>query len=119
MTAVVRAEQDSRLDRLAAEYAQLKPAVDAQTKRLKEVTEAIKVELVNTAPGETHVVLHADVLDNPLQLLRISLPAAAGLYPEISGSHYRCNVRFLTWKGLATRSAQTEVDVPFILSCCT
>ena len=69
MTAVVRAEQDSRLDRLAAEYAQLKPAVDAQTKRLKEVTEAIKVELVNTAPGETHVVLHADVLDNPLQLL--------------------------------------------------
>src|SRR5580698_9466570 len=57
--------------------------------------------------------------DNPLQLLRISLPAAAGLYPEISGSHYRCNVRFLAWKGLATRSSQTEADVPFILSCCT
>jgi cell division protein ZapD len=57
--------------------------------------------------------------DNPLQLLRISLPASAGLYPEISGSHYRCNVRFLAWKGLATRSVQTEVDVPFILSCCT
>jgi cell division protein ZapD len=57
--------------------------------------------------------------DNPLQLLRISLPAAAGLYPEISGSHYRCNVRFLAWKGLATRSSQTDADVPFILSCCT
>ena len=57
--------------------------------------------------------------DNPLQLLRISLPAAAGLFPEISGSHYRCNVRFLAWKGLATRSAQTDADVPFILSCCT
>jgi len=57
--------------------------------------------------------------DNPLQLLRISLPAAAGLYPEISGSHYRCNVRFLAWKGLATRSAQTDADVPFLLSCCT
>src|SRR3569833_4519873 len=57
--------------------------------------------------------------DNPLQLLRISLPAAAGLYPEISGSHYRCNVRFLAWKGLATRSTQTDADVAFTLSCCT
>jgi cell division protein ZapD len=57
--------------------------------------------------------------DNPLQLLRISLPASAGLYPEISGSHYRCNVRFLAWKGLEKRSAQTDADVPFILSCCT
>ena len=46
--------------------------------------------------------------DNPLQLLRISLPAAAGLYPEISGSHHRCNVRFLTWNGLATRPAQAR-----------
>ena len=57
--------------------------------------------------------------DTPLQLLRISLPAAAGLYPEISGSHYRCNVRFLSWRGLTDRPAQTEADVPFLLSCCT
>ncbi|MGH8132696.1 MAG: cell division protein ZapD [Steroidobacteraceae bacterium] len=57
--------------------------------------------------------------DDPLQLLRISLPASAGLYPEISGSHHRCNVRFLTWNGLTTRPTQTEADVPFKLSCCT
>lgn len=57
--------------------------------------------------------------DNPLQLLRISLPASTGLFPEISGSHYRCNVRFLAWKGLAARSTQTDSDVPFVLSCCT
>jgi len=69
------------------------------------------------APGGTFNITFDR--DNPLQLLRISLPAAAGLYPEISGSHYRCNVRFLAWKGLATRSSQTDVDVPFILSCCT
>jgi cell division protein ZapD len=56
--------------------------------------------------------------DNPLQLLRISLPAAAGLYPEISGSHHRCSVRFLSWNGLATRPTQTQSDVPFVLSCC-
>lgn len=57
--------------------------------------------------------------DNPLQLLRISLPASAGLYPEISGSQHRCNVRFLAWNGLTTRPTQTEEDVPFLLSCCT
>jgi len=56
--------------------------------------------------------------DNPLQLLRISLPASAGLYPEISGSHHRCSVRFLKWNGLATRPTQTEADVEFLLSCC-
>jgi cell division protein ZapD len=56
--------------------------------------------------------------DNPLQLLRISLPASAGIYPEISGSHHRCSVRFLTWHGLTTRPAQTETDVPFMLSRC-
>jgi cell division protein ZapD len=57
--------------------------------------------------------------DNPLQLLRISLPASAALYPEISGSHYRCSVRFLAWNGLTTRPTQAQGDVAFILSCCT
>jgi cell division protein ZapD len=57
--------------------------------------------------------------DHPLQLLRIALPAAAGLYPEISGSHHRCNLRFLAWNGLAARSSQTEDDVPFTLTCCS
>jgi cell division protein ZapD len=40
------------------------------------------------------------------------------MYPEISGSHYRCSVRFLKWNGLTSRPTQTEADVPFILSCC-
>ena len=56
--------------------------------------------------------------DNPLQLLRISLPASVGLYPEISGSHHRCSVRFLSWQGITTRPTQTADDVPFMLSCC-
>ena len=33
--------------------------------------------------------------ENPLQLLRIALPASMGLYPEVSGSHHRCKVNFL------------------------
>lgn len=56
--------------------------------------------------------------DNPLQLLRIVLPAARGVYPEISGSHHRCSLRFLAWKGLSERAGQTSEDVPFQLTAC-
>jgi cell division protein ZapD len=56
--------------------------------------------------------------DTPLQLLRICLPADAGLYPEISGSHHRCSVRFLKWNGLATRPSQAEGDTAFTLITC-
>jgi cell division protein ZapD len=66
--------------------------------------------------GSFHITFDRDT---PIQLLRISLPKSAGLYPEISGSHYRCSLRFLAWNGLATRPTQSESDVPFILSSCT
>ena len=56
--------------------------------------------------------------DTPLQLLRICLPADAGIYPEISGSHHRCSVRFLRWNGLATRPSQAEGDISFQLITC-
>ena len=57
--------------------------------------------------------------ENPLQLLRIALPASTGLYPEVSGSHHRCNMRFLSWKGVGERATQAESDVKFLLTCCT
>ena len=56
--------------------------------------------------------------DTPLQLLRICLPADLGIYPEISGSHHRCSVRFLRWNGLASRPSQAEGDIPFQLITC-
>lgn len=56
--------------------------------------------------------------DTPLQLLRIVLPHDSGLYPEISGSHHRCSVRFLKWNGLAQRPSQTPEDVSFQLITC-
>lgn len=66
--------------------------------------------------GSYHITLERDT---PYQLLRISLPSDSGLYPEISGSHYRCSIRFLTWNGLAARPTQAERDVPFLLSTCS
>ena len=57
--------------------------------------------------------------ENPLQMLRIALPASMGLYPEVSGSHHRCNMRFLSWKGLSERASQADSDVKFLLTCCS
>ncbi len=56
--------------------------------------------------------------ENPYQLLRIYLPGSSALYPEISGSHYRCSLRFLEWHGIEQRATQSEIDVPFTLICC-
>jgi cell division protein ZapD len=56
--------------------------------------------------------------DTPLQLLRICLPADAGIFPEISGSHHRCSVRFLRWNGLASRPSQADGDISFQLITC-
>ncbi|MFT3906033.1 MAG: cell division protein ZapD [Steroidobacteraceae bacterium] len=56
--------------------------------------------------------------DTPYQLLRITLPAGSSLYPEISGSHYRCSMRFLEWQGIEGRPKQTDEDLVFTLTCC-
>jgi cell division protein ZapD len=56
--------------------------------------------------------------ETPYQLLRVTLPPGTALYPEISGSHYRCSMRFLEWSDIDSRPKQTDVDVPFTLTCC-
>jgi cell division protein ZapD len=56
--------------------------------------------------------------ENPCQLLRIALPESSSLYPEISGSHYRCSVRFLSWRDAFNRPTQAQDDVSFVLTCC-
>jgi cell division protein ZapD len=57
--------------------------------------------------------------ENPCQLVRITLPADTDLFPEISGNQHRCTVRFLNWQDATRRPVHVEVDVPFMLTCCT
>ena len=69
------------------------------------------------APGGVfHLTLDRDV---PAQMIRIALPAGTDIYPEISGSHYRCSIRFLVWQDADNRAIQTTEDVRFTLSTCT
>ena len=52
------------------------------------------------------------------QLVRITLPAGALFYPEISGGQHRFTVRFLNWIGPEQRAAQVSEDIRFELACC-
>jgi len=64
-----------------------------------------------------HFQLNLD-RDSHCQLLRIALPHDTTLFPEISGSHYRCSISFMEWHGVTTRSTQTTQDVAFLLTTC-
>jgi cell division protein ZapD len=64
-----------------------------------------------------HFQLNLD-RDSHCQLLRIALPADTKLFPEISGSHYRCSISFMEWNGVNARSTQTPKDVEFLLTTC-
>jgi len=63
--ALIPAPPGSRLAKLAARYAVLKPAADDAVRDLQEVKDALKVELVNTAPEAEDITLQGDV---PLRL---------------------------------------------------
>jgi len=56
--------------------------------------------------------------ENPVQLLRVVVPADLRIYPEISGSHYRSSVRFVLWQGPEERPRQAQQDIPFEMICC-
>lgn len=94
----------------------LRPLCDAIAELLWLTRQNGRARQEMAKSGAFHITFERDT---PIQLLRISLPKSAGLYPEISGSHYRCSLRFLTWNGLGVRPTQSETDVPFILSCCS
>ncbi len=51
-----------------------------------------------------------------LSLVRVLLPNASGLYPEISAGRHRFTVRFVEWQGVDSRPVQTSQDVSFKLS---
>ena len=54
---------------------------------------------------------------NP-RLVRVLLPAAAGIYPEISGGKQRFTLRFMRWRGADARPAQAKEPVTFLLALC-
>lgn len=94
----------------------LRPLCDAVTELLWLTRQNGRTRVELARGGVYHITFDRET---PIQLLRIAVPGSGGLYPEISGSHYRCSVRFLAWNGLDARPTQAEGDVSFELTCCT
>ena len=53
-----------------------------------------------------------------MNLVRVLLPADAGIFPEISAGQHRFTVRFLRWRGVDERPVQVNQDVRFQLALC-
>ena len=94
----------------------IRPLGDAVGELLWMTREQARAKPQVATGGVFHLTLDRDV---PVQMLRIALPAGTDIYPEISGSHYRCSIRFLVWQDAKTRPIQTTEDVAFTLSTCT
>jgi len=95
----------------------LRPLCDA-------VSELLWLTRQNARPrretANAGVFLLALERETPCQLLRVTLPSGSDLFPEISGSHHRCTIRFLIGADVtSTRAAQSEENVPFLLTTCT
>ncbi|HEX6996731.1 MAG TPA: cell division protein ZapD [Gammaproteobacteria bacterium] len=56
--------------------------------------------------------------DEQANLVRVLLPANAGIFPEVSAGQHRFTVRFVRWRGVETRPVQVTEDVRFLLSLC-
>ena len=94
----------------------IRPLGDAVSELLWMTREQGKSRPEVAPGGVFHLTLDRDV---PAQMIRIALPSGTDIYPEISGSHYRCSVRFLVWQDASTRPIQTTEDVRFTLTTCT
>jgi cell division protein ZapD len=52
------------------------------------------------------------------QLVRVLVPAAADVYPEISAGKHRVSIRFMRLGDVNTRNVQAGGSIPFRLQCC-
>lgn len=57
-------------------------------------------------------------VNESVQLLRVQVPQTTPYFAEISGGKHRFTVRFMSLGFEGERSAQTNRDIPFTLTCC-
>jgi cell division protein ZapD len=96
--------------------ATIRPLCDAVTELLWLTREAARSRPETAVGGVFQLQFERE---NPCQLIRITLPGETTLFPEISGSHHRCSIRFMSSTDVNTRPIQTGDDVKFLLTTCT
>jgi cell division protein ZapD len=106
---------EARLADLDEWMSTVRPLCDAVTELLWITRQSARGRHETAPGGVFHLTLDRD---SPSTMVRVTLPAASVVYPEISGSHHRCSVRFLEWTSATTRPAQTTHDVSFQVAVC-
>lgn len=107
--------QRERAEQLADWLGQLKPLCDAVAEVLWLTREASEPAKCVAAGG---LYQHNLNRNDQVNLVRVLLPAKAGLFPEISAGQHRFTIRFAQWRGVDQRPAQVTEDVQFMLALC-
>ncbi len=108
-------EPDLRESDLADWLVTIRPLCESVSELLW-ITRENAVPRDELAPGGVYQI--AFERDRPVQLVRLTLPGGSRLYPEVSGSHHRCSLRFLRWNSVHSRPVQATEDVRFVLTTC-
>lgn len=95
-------------------FADLVPFAQAILLDLRLLRGSVPV-LEAVAKGGTYV--HAP--QSACTLLRVFIPRAAAVYPEISAGSHRFTMRFMELRDINQRASQSHQDVAFKLQCCS
>lgn len=104
--ALVTPDQDSRLAQLTAQYDLAKAEAKKAEETLKAITDAIKLELTQAAPGASDIRLESDQLAQPLRLLAIESwrVDSARLKSEAPETYVRYAKKSVAWQLRAVTS---------------
>ena len=103
-----------RMRDLQAWHAELKPLQDTITLLMALTRESA---LPTREVAEQGVYQHS--FDGPpCPLVRVMVPAASGLFPEISAGRQRITIHFLERQDAGGRPQQSKHDIDFKLVCC-
>ncbi|HEY2086401.1 MAG TPA: hypothetical protein VGH54_10315 [Mycobacterium sp.] len=72
MSTAITPAPDSRLEQLVSQYEMAQAEAKKAADDLKAITDAIKLEMTNAAPGETEIDLVSDQLARPLRLSNVT-----------------------------------------------
>jgi cell division protein ZapD len=106
----------------ADRWAQFTEWMDALSPLCDGIAELLWLTRETNDPTEQVAIggLYQHSLDRSesFNLVRVMLPAATGLYPEISAGQHRFTIRLVRWQGAEARAAQASQDVRFWLALC-
>jgi cell division protein ZapD len=110
---------------LSQPYDNIKRDLDAWFADIRPFEKAILLYLRllrNSVESETcvaHGGMYVHTPQGPCVLVRVTVPVASVVYPEISAGRHRFTIRFMSARDVNVRSLQAAADISFQMQCCT